>query len=92
VNDQAEFFSGTDPVDPQSYLKLLSVGPGQDGGVLLSWASAVGKLYTILQTTNLIAPDWQVLRSDLPATPPVNTFTVTNAVDTGSEFYCIRLQ
>jgi len=92
VKDQTEFLAGTDPADPESFLQLLSVEWEADGRVALSWTSAVGKRYSILKSPDLAAPEWEVLRTDLPATPPMNTFNVTNAVDTQSGFYRIRLQ
>lgn len=88
--DGVEFRAGTDPVDPLSRLRLLSVEFPASGRTTLRWSSVAGKYYSILATTNLAAPSWSVLASNQFATPPANTFLDTNRPRAGARFYQVR--
>lgn len=85
-----EYLAGTSPVDPKSVFALQA--PAQDAAgspALIRWHSAPGKLYTLYQSTNLAA-GFTVLQADIPATPPLNTFT--NAANGQAAFYLISVK
>jgi hypothetical protein len=50
----------------------------------LRWASQTNEVYSVQQTTNLV-PIWNVIATNLSATPPTNVFIVTTT--NGSSFY-----
>jgi hypothetical protein len=64
------------------------------GGVVVRWQSESNKLYRLERATNLTtAPAFNVnVRSNILATPPINTETDTTAVGSGPYFYRIRLE
>jgi hypothetical protein len=62
------------------------------GTTVVNWSSEPGKLYHLERTTDLTPGFNQVVGSNLPATPPMNTFTDTNAMGKGPFFYRIRLE
>ncbi|MCF7668207.1 MAG: hypothetical protein K9N48_00315, partial [Verrucomicrobia bacterium] len=49
--------------------------PSQDG-IVLSWQSASGMVYRVEGKVNLEDQGWNIVVSNLPATPPTNSFTV----------------
>ncbi len=62
----------------------------RSGGIVLQWPSVSGKLYTLLQSSNLSVP-FSVLASNIPAQPPRNAYL--DAVSTtGSRFYRLRIE
>ena len=56
----------------------------------LSWSSESNRVYTLEKTTNLIGGAWTTVTNDLPATPPMNTYT--DQVPVGAQgYYRIRV-
>lgn len=55
-----------------------SVAAGS-GVVNVTWKSNEGKIYRVERTPALVAPEWTALATNLPATPPQNTYSDTNA-------------
>ena len=53
---------------------LAALQLGNDGSCRLSWGSGTGYTYRILRSTNLLS-GFETVATDLPATPPLNTFT-----------------
>ena len=89
TNDQ-EARAGTDPTNAASRLviTMASVNAGSSNAVL-RWQSAPNKQYAIGWATNLYTSFIDF--TNVPATPPLNTFTdAAHEVDT--HFYRIRLQ
>lgn len=92
ISDLAEYQAGTDPIDNNPRLTLLSV-PGQTNhSVKINWTSKKGKSYTILWSEDLAPAGWSVLATNQTATPPVNTYTEADIANTKSRFYRIRIQ
>ena len=73
-----EYIAGTDPTDPNSYLKVQAIT--SSGGALLQFVMRSNHTYTI-QTRNSwdLAP-WQKV-SDFPALPTNRLVTITNTVE-----------
>ncbi|MFH0880422.1 MAG: MBG domain-containing protein, partial [Lentisphaerota bacterium] len=76
--------AATDPTNPLSFFHT-EVDPG--GIMLLSWPSATGRVYDVQQAHLVEGYEWSVIagRTNLPATPPMNTVTnpssaMTNAM------------
>ncbi|MDH7503230.1 MAG: hypothetical protein QHJ82_11050, partial [Verrucomicrobiota bacterium] len=91
--DWQERLAGTDALDSESALRIKAVTP-VPGGVVVRWQSESNKLYRLERATNLTtAPAFNVnVRSNILATPPINTETDTTAVGSGPYFYRIRLE
>ncbi len=89
-----EYRAGTDPTNPVSRLVLYQVvpNPATPGEFLVTWQSATGRVYTVLGATNLTGSGFDlILRTNLPATPPMNVYTdvVEGAVQ---KFYRVKLE
>ena len=92
VSDYDEFLAGTDPTNPNSVFKILSVIPTGHQGGIIKWASAPGKSYTILRSTDLSAGFTDVVASGVTATPPANTFIDTETSNSKQHYYQIQLE
>lgn len=89
--NSAEYLAGTNPTDPNSYLRL---GPAtMDSGkrVVLRWLSAPGKSYQVESASSLSSPTWAVLATGLLGDGRIQQWTHSPPVPTTS-FYRIRLQ
>jgi hypothetical protein len=75
MNDRAEFLAGTNPKDAASVFEITEVeaSPWKDS-VIFSWLSVSNKQYAVWGSTNLTA-GFSPLSSNIPATPPINTYT-----------------
>lgn len=52
--DLSEFVCGTNPMDPNSRIRLTSITPQSDGTVRLTWRSVPGRAYRVLASTNAL--------------------------------------
>ncbi len=69
---------------------ILLTATLQPGGIVLRWPSVTNKLYTLLASSNPLAP-YSVLASNLPAQPPANLYTdAVRSVE--SRFYRVRVE
>jgi hypothetical protein len=88
-----EYWAGTDPANPQSVLKMLSVDKsGED--VDISWSSVTGEVYNVYRSTDLTAA-WPAdsLTNNMPADlSGTNQFTDVDAMTNGSAFYRVDVQ
>jgi len=93
VPNWQEALAGTDPKDPTSYLRVTRVEPGQGGsGIWLEWTSASNRVYRVVRTGALSAGFTDIIVTDLPATPPHNSFLDPNPGGGKQAFYRIELQ
>ncbi|MDF7798496.1 lamin tail domain-containing protein [Pontiellaceae bacterium B1224] len=74
ISNYDEYFTDTDPTDPDSVFALKAAASGSD--CVLSWASFSGRVYTLLICTDLINGSFTETNSPIVATPPLNTFTI----------------
>jgi subtilisin family serine protease/subtilisin-like proprotein convertase family protein len=88
VNDGDEQKCGTDPRDRDSVLALTGIEPSGAGQVRLTWASAYGRRYAVGLAPSLPAA-FTAVDSDLTATPPLNTHTVTGTTSSASLYRII---
>ena len=96
MRDGAEIDAGTDPLDPRSNLRIVTVGHSPESGqVDLSCSSVPGRRYRVERRQDLSGAAWLDLSGDDPITAGVGT--VTGFVDrrpipgAGRVFYRIRL-
>ncbi len=93
VPDHDEYIAGTDPKSFWSCFEAYAPDPLLPQGIPLRWSSVSGKRYDIFVSTNLLpgTEDALPVATDVPATPPMNTYTA--AVDSAvQKFYWIRTQ
>ena len=84
--NSAEYLAGTDPTDAESVFEAaVGGGAGEDGGFVVSWPSAAGRVYTLMGSMNLESELLPVVEDTIAATPPVNSYT--NNGTNRMEFY-----
>ena len=87
-----EWVAGTDPTNAASGLKLTGLSaPAGAGSMVIQWQSVDARTYVVSRSSNLVGAVWSVLATNLPATPPLNTYTDTTAVARPSAFYRIAV-
>ncbi len=73
--DGDEVLAGSNPTNGESMFGFANSQPvPEGGGVVVSWPSLSNRVYRLERTTNLLL-DFEPLVDDLPADPPVNTYT-----------------
>jgi hypothetical protein len=86
-----EYRAGTGPTDGQSYLGLTTFT--SETGLVVSWRSVTGKLYTISRTTNLATSGaFQPIAADIAGQANSTTYTDTTEEIVGPLFYRIGAQ
>lgn len=90
-NNLQEYFAGTSPKDPASVFSIVRVRPDPPNGVWLDWLSASNRVYVLERASGLLT-EFQDIRADIPATPPVNTYLDATATGAGPVFYRLRIQ
>lgn len=93
VTNLQEYRSGTDPKDPQSLFVLLEISAGPQG-VQLLWSSQPNRTYRVLRSATLLASAaaFELVKTGLAATPPVNEFLDTSALNGAQFFYLIQTE
>lgn len=94
VTDGAELIAGTDPEDPNSVFRFTSVKQLAPGVMELKWSSVSNHFYTVLRSSSITAnpTNFVIVRSNLAATAPTNTYLDTNAPTTAINFYRLQVQ
>lgn len=90
ASNLAEWLAGTNPTNALSALRLTTLQT--TNGLAVTWPSAAGRYYRVLGMTNAAAGLTQPLRSNIAATPPMNTETNLSPIGTGSRFYRLELE
>jgi len=88
-----EFRAGSKPNDPTSSLRIMetTANPANANGFVIRWQSVDGKVYTLKSATSLAGAFDMIVAENIPATPPLNTFTDT-VERAGMKFYRVLLQ
>jgi hypothetical protein len=92
VYDGDELDAGTDPADPQSYLRIESVllGGPANGELLLGFNAASNHTYTVLSRDRFDSGPWSRW-VDVGAHPSNRLVTLTNGLPGGAESRAFRL-
>jgi len=88
-NNGNEYLADTEPTNSASGLRIMNVIPLSANQTVLIWQSSEYKRYGIELSTNAFA-SWTGISSNIPATPPLNSFTNVSAHS--GAFYRIRLE
>ena len=87
MNNWQEWRCNTDPTNEASFLRFTASAP-EGTGFVVRWQSAEGVRYQLKRSTNLITDAFGYLvRTNILATPSVNSETDTTAVGSGPWFY-----
>jgi len=89
--DVSEFWAGTDPLDPESYLGIAALN-GNAVGAVVHWSSEADKFYRLCRATNLLSGFDRIVESNIPAVPPENTWTDNAAAGPGPWFYRVNVE
>jgi len=84
MSNLAEYIAGTDPNDPQSYLKVESLTLG--AGASVQFVARSNKTYTVEYTDRLTNGLWSRLK-DVYATSNTGPVTVIDPAFTTNRFY-----
>ncbi len=92
MSNAAEYKAGTNPVDTQSALRLLSTERQKSGprAIKLRWPTAEKKVYVLEVSPSLTEPQWTVLATDIPGTGWTTEYTDAVQGD-APRFYRVRL-
>lgn len=75
-SNYAEFICGTLPGDARSRFAIKDMMTAVGSGWVLRWPSETNRTYTILTSPSVNGP-FEILTNNLPATPPMNSFTTS---------------
>lgn len=89
VSDLHESVAGTDPYDTSSFFAATSIQP-TEYGTTIRWPSVAGRVYALYRSISL-RDGFALMADNLTATPPENSFTVSQTLD-GSAFYQIAVR
>ncbi|MBL9167628.1 MAG: hypothetical protein JNN07_07795 [Verrucomicrobiales bacterium] len=101
MRNGTEFEAGTDPTDARSVFQFVNYAALPAGGMQVDWESVDGRSYRLWRGTNLAsvataslpsALGLTLVRSNLVATPPVNTVIDPGASGTGHYFYRLEIE
>lgn len=84
--DLEECIAGTEATNDQSFWRILDIASGLSTGVVLRWASASSRVYSVYGATNLDG-SYISLATNLPASPPENAHTDTVHAAGPAAFY-----
>ena len=91
-----EWRCNTDPTNEISFLGLtqpFTTSVPEGTGLVVRWRSAADVQYRLNRSTNLSTDGFGYLvRTNIPATPPMNSETDTTAVGTGPWFYRVGVE
>jgi subtilisin family serine protease len=92
ASNLAEFLAGTTPTNFDSALRLTALSAAGTNGVVLEWPGVAGRYYRLLGATNLLSGFNSLVRTNLAATPPLNTVTDAAPASAKPQFYRLELE
>lgn len=90
MSNYQEYLAGTDPTNPNSLFKIVSVA-ANSSGALIQWTSVPGKFYTLQRTADLLS-GFTDLQLHIPATAPINVIQDPAPAGSGPYFYRIQVE
>jgi len=85
-----EYLAGTDPLNRDSELVVVTVRTIGEGRTELSWPSIAGRTY-VIERALVLGGDYQVIADSVPADPDRNLW-VDEYAPPGSAFYRVRVK
>lgn len=91
ATDLQEYLADTNPNDPNSYLRITTYTTAPTGATnLVTWTSALTRLYHVQESVNLLSPTWY--DSGLGLISPDGATTTRNVTDTNAPIRFYRVQ
>jgi len=90
ATDYEEFRAGTNPTNAASLFALTSLTAPAGSAAILRWNSIAGRYYRV-ETTGTLPANWTNISGNLPANPPVNSFTNPSTGDRRRMFFRVIL-
>ncbi len=92
LDDWQEVYCGTSPTNNADCLKTLFEKVDLNEGIIVvKWPSADGRFYSLDRTTNLLDA-FSAIATNIPATPPENSYTDTPVNSVSPHFYRIKAE
>jgi gluconolactonase len=91
ASDRDETLAGTDPKNPESLLRILSLSSRSGEPLLLEWAAVSGKSYQIAYRDSLIEGSWLPLGDLILATNTTMIWNTPNPRTNDLRFFKVRL-
>ena len=92
MNNWQEWIAGTDPEDPTSVLRILTLST-RTGAVDVTWQSIAYRIYSLHRGSDLASQSsFQIIASNVVGQAVMTTYSDTNAIGTGPFFYRISVQ
>ncbi len=94
MSNLQEYIAGTEPTNAVSHFRISALRPvAGEARYILDWNTASGRVYSVYWSSNLLSESgFRLLHSNLPAAPPVNTWTDTVHSADEKGFYRIDVQ
>jgi hypothetical protein len=86
-----EWIAGTDPLDGASALRI-SAPANSTNGVVIQWPSVAGRYYRLERSTNLVTGFDFVVRTNIAATPPLNSEVDRSGAIGPVRYYRVELE
>jgi hypothetical protein len=92
VSNLNEYLAGTDPRDDTDYFHITSITAGTN--CVLSFQSALNRLYTLESRTNLVAGSWTSVpgQVDIGGNTGLLELSQTNLPSDTARFYRVKVQ
>jgi subtilisin family serine protease len=92
VSNLDEYLAGTDPMDATSYFHIASITTGTN--CVLSFQSALNRLYTLESRTNLVVDSWTSVSGqvDIAGNAGLLQLSQTNLPDDTARFYRVKVR
>lgn len=90
MSDMEEVIAGTSGSSSSSAFRMLTPR-ATASGVVLQWPSVANRLYTVEHRPSMLSGSWALVQSDIPATPPMNTYT-TSVWVAGANYYRVTVR
>jgi subtilisin family serine protease len=92
VSNLDEYLAGTDPMDAASYFHIASISAGTN--CVLSFQSALNRLYTLESRTNLVAGSWTSVSGqvDIAGNAGLLQLSQTNRPPDTARFYRVKVR
>ena len=91
MSNFAEYRAGTDPTKRDSVFEFIDIKPNPSSGIDIRWSSASGKTYSVERSEDL-GSNFDVLQSNIVATPGTNTLRDATATGTGPYYYRLTVE
>jgi parallel beta-helix repeat protein len=92
MNNWQEWRCGTDPTDPLSVLKMLTLSKSASG-LVVSWQSVSGMKYCLQRSSNLaVHPAFSTLQTNITGQAGTTTYPDTDSPGDGPFFYRVSIQ